>query len=316
MDIKNLTQSEHNDLLKMLIPHLNEFKFKKGGEGKVYFIDDDLIVKKFKAITISVNNSFGKYYAEMKRFHDLGYSVPNIYAYEIIDDMANPNRGLYLLEERAKGRELYYNGDLEKAYDLCKNLCSKRKFKEAIRVGGSELFDEIIYTYLNDFYQTNQDLLKLPDDVIEKFILSAFNMNIEGRHNYPDLVSVNVLFDKQNLTIIDNAYSVSPLEFKDRNSHAVSTLGDMINLFHANATIHETTDEVFGMIINKKRISELVNSNKEICGNLIRRIVRKTNELISPVVKSEYDILVDGTLDGATFKKDADQIYDEIQKEY
>ena len=70
------------------------------------------------------------------------------------------------------------------------------------------------------------------------------------------------------------------------------------------------------MIINKKRISELVNLNKDICGKLFKRIVRKTNELINPVVKSEYDILVEDTLNGSTFKKDADQIYNEIQKEY
>ena len=68
-----------NEYLKALIPHLDEFSFLCGTEGKVYFVDDNFVVKTYfePFNKLSVFNEFCKEINNSKSVNDMKNIINN-----------------------------------------------------------------------------------------------------------------------------------------------------------------------------------------------------------------------------------------------
>lgn len=313
-----MSQQKYDEMLASLIPNLNQFSFKRGGEGRVYFVDENFVVKRYSPKTKSIDGSFEKYCKEMQNFYELGLSVPRIYSYANISDMSSPFCGLYFLEERVKGRELFFNGEIERAYEICKHFCSKKEFVEAVKSKKGELFELIVYTYLNDFYSTNSSLENVKIDVVENLILSDFDMLESGKYSLPDVQPFNIFFDGKNLTLIDNLYLETPRKHQksDEPYNKERVLRDVADIFRPNATIFEYVKNNL-KVAGSERILTLLEKNRAACGRLLKTFVRKTNNLLSPKFTSSlyFDSFKDA-ITNAAGEKDAKDILSEVQRNY
>lgn len=313
-DKTTLISNEYDELLSSLIPMLQNFSYKRGGEGIVYFIDDNFIVKKFYPSAKEAENSFVKYCNEMANFHELGFCVPKFYAFKIIEDMLNPYNGLYILEERAKGHELYIEHDSDEFYAICKDFCGVDEFNKALKQKEGPLYEKIMETYISDFVRVNEDLADISDVMLENFILSNFDMRVQGKYSSPDVQPRNILFDGKNLTMIDNLYlKLAKLHGSDESQEKIITMKKMVDIVLSNDEI----SYVISPNLRVKKITKLLGDNQKLCAKLMKRFVKKTNELISPVyTKKYYYNSIVSSIEGILKEKDANQIISELQKDF
>ncbi len=312
---ENLASKKFDGFLSSLIPRLEEFEHKQGGEGSVYFINDDFVVKKFYNSAMAINNSFLNYCNEMANFHDLGFCVPEFFAFKMIEDKYDKHYGLYILEERAKGREIYIEHNNSDLFSLFDSVCSKEEFENAMSAKEGLLFEKLMELYIKDFMNVNKQLLDVSDLMLENFILSNFDMRVQGKSSSPDVQPRNVLFDGKNLTMIDNLYlKIVRKTMPNENLEKVITLKTLVNLISSN-------DEV-AYFINPsakkiKSISKIYRENQTLAAKVTKRFVKKTNELLNPVIDKRYEFeSFKQTLGSFLKEKDAQEIVSELQIDF
>ena len=291
--------TEYDKILADAIPALSTFDKLAGGEGVAYFLNDKFVVKEFLNLENSnvLNIAFDAYSKEMKNFKKMGYSVPEIYSWVRVPVKSKNRREMdkfFILEERVVGRELYF-GFIEDVYSLVKNLCSKKEFYSAVDRPDEniELFSMIATEYIRDYIQMNEFIEALPEDVLEKFIIEAFNMYVIGRVSAPDIFPSNILVDGHKLTIIDNKiadrdgldeeYMATDSDgFDDIETAHNFIISNLLNLFIYNEYISDYNNGLLYSLEDKDavKVDNLVRQNVKVCEAAILKIVKVMNNCL------------------------------------
>lgn len=281
-------QEEADELLQSIIPHLNDFSHLSGGEGIVYFIDDNFVVKKyFKDITSTVQDqrNLVLHCCEVNKLNLQGLAVPRIYSIEL---PTNDRPNTYLLEERVKGSCLF---SIEEIEPIVEKIARKKVAK---------LQREMISAFKSNYLTVNEQLEALPDSEIERFILTDYLMTRDFKYGVPDVISSNVLFDGNTLTHIDSYFANSDSSYVGENGEvklsttpAESTLKDMLDLMYHNGYAQGQLMKFCG---EYPEVEKLVKQNKRLVRENMKRFISKSNGLISPRFSGDYLELMYGLM--------------------
>lgn len=313
---KVVNSNRYDEMLLSLIPRLDEFENMSGSEGTAYFVDDKYIVKAFFE-PISNVYFFNEYCKEIQNFANIGLAVPKIYSWCCLPAKAMGKFNCYILEERIQGRRVF-DFDLESIYHRCKNFCQKEEFMEAVGRRSDEkatpLLAAIIREYVLEFIETNELLLNMSEENLEKFFESDYFTTSTALFSSNDIIADNVMFDRNKLTIIDSAFlgSVKGPETKDYSK--IMMLRDAFILFDYNRYLKDLA------FINQElgeNYQKLQKQNEEICFEAMRRFVRKANQMYSPIIRNVYDYdACEDVAKASLNKKRSDEICKEIQRQY
>lgn len=284
--------NEYDAMLLNLIPSLKQFPSKSGGEGIVYFIDKNFVVKSYTAIAKENNvlykqeffEMFDLYCKELKKYFESGYKVPNIYSWIQIPNINNKNYKeeydyfYYILEERVHGREMYY-GFLEDIFPLCKSFCGKREFLASINKPEKHqsLINEIVKRYMKDYIMMNEYLSDLPESELAKLLTDLYHMMLQGQFSMPDIYPSNIIINPKEIKVIDNAIIRECDLEKYRTDKFILWL---VGLFKYNENISKPKDNklVYGdKNQDYSKFDKLIQKNIKECKNTIIRFLTIMN---------------------------------------
>lgn len=327
--LNNLTQQDFDELLLDIIFNLRKYPHLKkasGDEGTVYFLDDNFVVKKYNSsIYFRFNpvdrfgvSAFDKYFSEMQRFYESGLSVNKYYSHITINK--GENLGLYVLQERVKGKTLFEEKCLSQLFYKVEDICTRQEFKTALNEQKGELYNLVVEYFINNFYETNKALNNVSDDELTRFILSDYNILNDGQFALLDTQASNVMFDNERLTIIDPAL-LSEKIVKTADSqrfNKIMVVRDMIMLFKNN--IFAYTFLHCNKLIGKGKLAydNFVKENMLVTAKAIKRYVAATNDLIKPIFSSDrvYDFYAcKGIVDPIVSENNAQEILNMLQKD-
>lgn len=307
-----LSQKEYDAFLEQTIPILDRCSFLCGTEGTVYFVDDNFVVKTYFE-PVEDLEIFNEYFKEIQLFGNMGLAVPKIYAWASAPCESGEKFAAYILEERVKGKTLF-DLDVHRLYESCKKFCSREEFEfaTASRKNNPELLGLIMREHIAEFLSINKAIGSLSDAEIERFISTDYMLGVQSRFSAPDVQAGNVMFDGKKLTIIDSAF-VGRDKGADSVEYVKATLmRDMFLLFYYNENVNWLPRFKCGITPELKKLK---NENEEACFLAMRRLVRKTNQMYSPVLTNPYDYDACKMVAYEVFqKKLADEICSEVQR--
>ena len=271
--------SSNGYLEKLLgvIPHLNEYRHSSGGEGVAYFLDDKFVVKEYLESEDweMFDHVFELYCTEMQRFAEMGLNVPKIYAWLKIPNMNHYTKGhknkyrYYVLEEKAKGRNLYY-GFLEEFYPECVTMFDYKSYLDIVQNPNyyPYEFDEIVKTYLRDYIHMNEYIESMSEKELSDMVVSAYTMYKTGMYSEPDMYPSNLFVDENKLTLIDSRiYTDSSERFMSESEKDNQFIRSLMNLFLYNVDRS-----------NRKNYSYYKNKNKKVAKAVVKRIIDIMNK--------------------------------------
>ena len=332
LDLKMMS-TEYDELLFNLISHLGDYKSYKGGEGSAYFIDNNFVVKEYTTDFPSrdaemFDSVFDMYCREMQEFSEQGFSVPKIYAWLKVPNLRK-DKGYtgeempykyYILEENMPGRWIYYfYEDLDEMYNTCKRLCSRDDFSTAIgaMVGKRKLKKEILKAYISDYIKVNTMLESMGNGELEKFIVSAYRMAMEGTYSSPDLFRKNVLITDSKISLIDNRFR-SNMGYTDPNILHEYFLQALFDLIEYNKFMDKNLLlNAYDKSLYDESIGKLIAENRKVCIALTQKILNVLNKKmgISPVRNKYVYEDIEGLIQ-STFEEDADKILPLIHTQF
>ena len=273
-------QEEADELLEAVIPYLKNFSRISGGEGTVYFIDDNFVVKKyFGDIMASKQNqqTLVDHCAEVNRLSMKGLSIPRIYSVAL---PMGERKNAYLLEERARGSYIF---PVERLEDLLNCYARKKRAK---------LQDEMFSEFKSRYVTVNEQLEALPDSEIEKFIMTDYYMTRDFKYGTPDVINCNVVFDGNRLMHVDSCFVKEDSSFLDEDDGievsefpAETVMKDMTDLMYHNGFAQESLERV---LAGRPGVSKMVNHNRKLVRENIKRFIKKSNSLISPRFEGDH----------------------------
>ena len=302
--------SEYDNLLLSFISKLDSFNYAQGSEGRVYFVDDKFIVKKFFMDRESLE-MLELFCREIKGFADAGYNVPNIYSWTGIPRQ-NGRFDCYILEERVQGEKLF-DISFDSIYSFCKDLCSTQEFHDALfTMNNPELYGVIVREYIKKFISINNNLLNVSESEVEAFLTSEYEMGLRCRYSALDVQPENVMFDGSKLTIIDNAFLEEEKFLDFEEVVKINLMRDMFLIFLYNQEIRGLSTRNCSI---SPEILKLKQENMEACFLAMRRFVRKANQIYSPKIDNEYDYMAcESVANYVLDKKLAEEICTEVQR--
>lgn len=308
-----LTSAEYENILLNIYPRLNQFTHRGGGEGEVYFIDDDYVVKVYNSkLSLEETIAFEQYVAENNSFNSLGFCIPKIYAWIALPQ--TKGNKIVVLQERAKGKPLYLDEIIEENYGLCSDFCSKQEFKKALANQEGALYTKIVQTFIGEFIKANQQLEALPDSEVENFIISDYGLLSGAQHCQTDIQAPNVMLADNKFTVIDNIFVAEDVERWTDEYNRAHVLKDIFVMFSDSDPFSDMY-----MHLGAKglpAVSRLINKNKRVCGAALTKFVKKANQLLAPKITSQddYDICEAATFDIIS-ENDAKNILQQIDFE-
>lgn len=293
-----------------------------GGEGIAYFLDDDFVVKEYKESSDwgRFDAVFETYCKEMQNFAMQGYNVPKIYAWLKIPNFDYYTKGAknfykyYILEERVKGRNLYY-GFLEDFYPACKDMFSHEEFKYITSYPEENVsaYQEIVKKYLKDYIMMNERLESMPEDVLAKFLTDLYSMNLNAKQSTPDIFPSNMLVSDDKISIID-----SRIWFEENGKHFSrknldnTFLYDMTNLFFYNEEVKNIQKEVKFKLkdLSSCNYAYYQRKNKKVSSAAIERVFKLMNKYCDGFVCTDPKtyMLTIGALNSIVGKDSAEKI--------
>lgn len=315
---QNSINYEYNAMLQILIPRLEEFKSKKenyfvaGVKTDIYYPSqplDNFIVRK---ITTGPNDHhmhetfFDEYCEEMKSFHDLGYNVPDIYAWMRVP--GNREYQFYILEEKPKGKVLNYPS----IDDYIDSIYSDRVTREVMHdtinnpLGKCKTFLDLVGDYV-DYYLINLSNLNESIDSdnskeLEAFINGLYEMYMKANYSYPEIIPQNVYVanplnpQSQKISLGENPLSNRRYK-KDIDAANNFIINRLVSLVLTNKyNKYGYGDLNLGKIekIDKEgKISSKVNSSTDVAENVIRKIITAMNKVLDNPALTDRSIYVD-----------------------
>lgn len=290
-----LKDFSYYDFLIDCIKYLDQFPYTSGGEGRAYYISDDLVVKKYmKKYDEEFGEIFNDYCVEMRKFAQNGLHVPHIYAWATVpnvDRMTRPDCRFdyYILEERMKGRQLFC-GCLDGAYSLCKDLCDKEEYRATVKIPNfnRKLFKEILARYVKDYQDVNEYLCEIPDAQVDQLLYDLYLMCIDGKFSTPDIFASNILLSKNGFSIIDNLAEkrMDSKRTKDYADYTFTT--GLLWLFMFNNYVTNKS----GLCVEDDELASFVLSKREKvvkpCKNALIKFLKRANTICMDVKMKKH----------------------------
>lgn len=250
--------TDYDKLLLKLIPNLKQYDNVCGGEGYAYFIDDKYIVKQYLLSELDSRYYFFKinfenFCKEIQHFANVGFNFPKIYAWQgpvpvkLSDGRPTAFFSYYILQERAKGRELFY-GDLAQIYQSLNGQYTKEDAKFIVtKRQGTKEYNYLLTQFIEDYIKMNMYLESLPESQAEKLVLDAYNHYRLGKFSEPDVYGGNLLTTGQKITLIDPKHSDrqkvnSQARFDKRGNFMYTAF---VNMFNFNNLPAKNVQQMF-----------------------------------------------------------------------
>lgn len=284
---KITTYEDYDEILFDSISKLDKCSYLCGGEGRVYFLDDDFVIKKIELDDVPDEDmvfGFNAFCEEIQSFGETGLCVPKVYTWHIIQDGEKVD--CYILQERVHGRRLF-ESDIENIYSRCADFCTREEFLSAIKnkEENRELFGKIVYRFIEGFIETNRMLLDVDDEEIRNFIKTDFRLVYKSIYGKPDVHGENIIFDGSKLTLIDNFFDTLP------NTHnyeraKITTLKQILLIFYYNELVKEYAG--FNCSL-KPEFKKMKEENFALCYQAMSRFLKITQQMYNPIVKNYGD---------------------------
>ena len=279
-----IVNDSYYDILINAIPTLKTAPRYSGGEGTAYFLSEDLVIKEYTDSSDweEFDKVFETYCKEMRKFGEQGYSVPKIYAWLKLPNLnyysgnqKNRNK-YYILEERVKGRNLYY-GYLEDFYPVCKSAFSRSEYMQILNDPGTNMsaLEEVVKIYLQDYVKMNEMLASMSEEHLAKFVTDAYAVHMQATRSEPDLFPSNVLISGNDIKFIDNHVYIDGDRSLQSKEHLDNTfLANLVNLFYYNANVSDIRNVCF--VFPKEKLSSLSRykkKNQKACAEVMSRLL-------------------------------------------
>lgn len=275
-NIETLSAEDKQRILLSFIPMLPSFPKKNGNEGEVFFVSENLIIKKY--FSKIDNNSvlqyiFNKYCQECEYFYNKGYNIPKIYTWTVLSRADHTGFDYYLLEERVPGRELFIS-NISRISDRFIGALDKNEFNKLIAnpQQNMPLYNEILNSYVYDFLSMNERIECMSETNLERFLISVHNMFAECMYALPDVHARNVLYNEDNLQLIDLYLETYPGGYKYVNytPPELLLLSRIVTLFNHNADIkkYKVNDRNF------KKINDNIDLNETLCTEALIKVIK------------------------------------------
>lgn len=301
-EIELMSFSQRLEYMGRLIPKLDDYQSNRGYEGCVYFINDDLIIKKFdtKKNYEILELVFEAYCEESNKFESMGYSIPKIFAWarvpkkKIVDGRSFD---FYILEQRLPGKNMFI-GKIDNIYESLNLQFSSKDFGHIILAPEKyvEEYKYIVKKYLETYIEMNRIIDTMSIREIEKFIETVYAVYLKGEYNVPDVHAKNVLYTNDSLNLIDNYMCRrKSLVLLNKYTAYEFILSRIIILFRQNNYIGELKKNYFnGSItsaISSAQIEEMINENMSLCASSLKKMVlamQKCCEHSESLTKQDY----------------------------
>ena len=280
-DIEAMSFSQRVEYMENLISRLDIFPSARGYEGCVYFVGDELILKKFdtKKNYEVLELVFESYCEESNKFESMGYAIPKIFSWmkvprnKIVDGRSFD---FYILEQRVPGKNMFI-GKIDNIYDSLSDQFTKMNFDHII-LNPEKYVEEykfIVKKYLENFIEMNRIIEGLSVREIEKFIETVYAIYVKGEYNVPDVHAKNVLFSNNSLNLIDNYMCLKKsLVYVNKLTAYEFMLSRIIILFRQNNYVGEIRNKFFDNSIKSSQIEEMINENMNLCASSLKKMVQ------------------------------------------
>lgn len=281
--IENLSNEERQHLLMSAIPMLPDFPSKAGNEGQIFYVSNDVIVKKYFSKLDRpevLGGAFNKYCEECEEFYKKGYEIPRIYAWTMISRPDHSGFDYFLLEEKIPGRELFFSNIMKMYEQEFKDHMSKEDYSKVVEnpEENSKAYEKILSTYVHDFIEMNERIESMADADLDRFLENIYNMFVECSYAIPDVHARNVLFHQGKLNLIDlylehdrdgyKALKMTPAEnlLLARIVELFRYNGEIKNLKSNDSSLRKVNDDIdFNGLLCTEAMKKIVRSGKRIC---------------------------------------------------
>ncbi len=285
--------------LTELIPNLTRFKKKQGSEGVAYFVGKEFVVKYFERINLEFA-LFDDYCREIQFFNKQNYAVPMMYSWARVPIVAEDGiYKYYMLQQQIPGEDLYPQriADISPS---CVAFCTREEFDEALKnmQENKALYAKIVEQYTKTILEINEKLVDMPKDKIAHFIDTYIQINKNSKTYYPDLHAGNVLFDGENLTLIDGLMVYRGEKWLthegkfNETRFKVDTFYDLLALFVCNNSVRyyfENFQKDTGTSPSFE-YKKLANQNQKLISQIIKTWAKEGKRLLLPDDFSRLDI--------------------------
>ncbi len=283
--IEKMSDLKRLEFIHSLIPYLDSLPQKRGLEGCVYFLNNDLILKKYdtnKNYEV-MSCIFDAYCEESISFSNRGYRVPRIFAWtKVPKKVIDPTRkfDFFVLEERVPGKDMFL-GKLDNIYELFNDQYTFSDFSYIL--GAPDKFKseykQIVKKYIQRYVEMNQIIDKLSYSEMKKFIETVRVLHAESKYNVPDVHVKNVILSPSSLYLIDNyVYNKSSLVYMNKINSFEFLVSRIIILFRQNSNILNLKKSTLADHLTNSEIEELINTNMDLCASSIKKLMAVAKE--------------------------------------
>lgn len=274
--LKNSDDEQRRKFLIDSIPNLGKYESRFGSEGTVFFVDDDIIIKKYFPETPSrviTNELFEKYCKECENYYRKGYGIPEIYSWAAVPRTKTSGIDYYLLEQRVSGRELFLS-NIEEVYQKSSGWLNKRDFFYILQNPESShvIYKKILFDFISDFREMNEKIESMPEDKMENFVWGVYGMLKDYYHAIPDVHAGNILYHENEMKLIDLFLETDESLVQSLKLIPAESLlfARMIALFDSNADIKKYLSSDSYLL----EINELIAFNEVICFEAMKKFIK------------------------------------------
>lgn len=313
--IESISDEERQHLLMSAIPMLPQFPTKAGNEGQIFYVSNDVIVKKYFSKIDRPEvlcGLFDNYCKECEEFCKKGYKIPKIYAWTMISRADHTGFDYYLLEEKFPGRELFLSNIMKMFDKSFHDHVQEQVFNDVVKnpERDAKLYEKILSSYVHDFIEMNEQIESMADKDIENFLEGIYNMFVDCNYAVPDVHARNVLFHQGKLNLIDLYLE------HDREAHSAMKmtpaenllLARMIMLFKYNGELKKFKTKDFNLAF----INEDIDFNGVLCTEALKKIIRAGKRICEFSANKMWWSGLVSRLESILEKEQAEEIMKEI----
>lgn len=298
-DIEKMSDVERMEFMNRVIPHLEDFPKKRGYEGCVYFLNDELIIKKYdtKKNFNVLECVFDAYCDEYKRFSELGYKIPRIFAWiKIPLNVITSGRtyDYYILEQCVPGKSMFI-GKVKDIYDFFSEQYSEEFFDIILSSPNEHYFEfkNVVKRYIQTYVEMNQIIESMSVQEIQRFIDTVYQLHVNGKYNIPDVHAKNVIFAKDSLFLIDNYMCErKSLVYVNKLTSFEFLVSRIIMLFRQNSFVSKfARDPQYGFI-EEFEYRKLIEENMDLCVSSLKKMIaaiKVSCNATQDLSQSDYD---------------------------
>ena len=283
--IEKMSELKRLEFIHNTIKYLDSLPQKRGQEGCVYFLNDELVLKKYdtKKNYDVMECVFDAYCEESIKFTNGGYKVPRIFAWmKVPKDIVVDGRkfDFYVLEERVPGKDMFI-GKLDDIYEYVNSQYSLADFNYIISYPDKFIseYKAIVKRYIQRYVEMNQIVDKLSYSELKRFIETIRVLHADGKYNVPDVHVKNVVLAPSSLYLIDNYMcNKSALYYVNKLDSFEFLVSRIIVLFRQNSNILSLKKSVLNGSLTDIDIEELINSNMDLCTSSIKKMLAVVKE--------------------------------------